>query len=172
MVFNRYFHNTAISLFLCILMFTALSCATNPVTGKSELMLVSESQELKIGRDAAPSMKWDFGGHYRDKDLESYLGDIVNRLWAISERSHLPVQFYIQNTSVPNAFALPGYVAITRGLLSDMENEAQFAAVMGHEIGQEVPQVSFALFCLSAHPESPPPGKADRHHQKRSNNQE
>ena len=98
-------------------------------------MLVSESQELKIGKDAAPSMKWDFGGHYSDKELELYLGDIVKRLWSISERSHLPMQFSIQNTSVPNAFALPGYVVITRGLLSDMENEAQFAAVMGHEIG-------------------------------------
>jgi len=135
MLFNRYFQNTAIALSLIILMFTALSCATNPVTGKSELMLISESQELKIGKDAAPSMKWDFGGHYRDKELESYLGDIVKRLWAISERSHLPMQFSVQNTSVPNAFALPGYVVITRGLLSDMENEAQFAAVMGHEIG-------------------------------------
>jgi predicted Zn-dependent protease len=135
MILNRYFKNAAISLSFFIIMFTALSCVTNPVTGKSELMLISESQELKIGNDAAPSMKWDFGGHYQDKELESYLGDIVKRLWAISERSHLPVQFYIQNTSVPNAFALPGYVVITRGLLSDMENEAQFAAVMGHEIG-------------------------------------
>lgn len=138
-------------------MFTAFSCATNPVTGKSELMLVSESQELKIGKDAAPSMKWDFGGHYKDKKLELYLGGIVNRLWAISERSHLPVQFYIQNTSVPNAFALPGYVAITRGLLSDMENEAQFAAVMGHEIGhvmarhtaQRLSQIQFQQVGLS-----------------------
>ena len=132
---NRYVQNPAMFLSLFILMFLALSCATNPVTGKSELMLVSESQELNIGKDAAPSMKWDFGGHYPDRELELYLGDIVNRLWANSERSHLPVQFYVQNTSVPNAFALPGYVAITRGLLSDMENEAQFAAVMGHEIG-------------------------------------
>ncbi len=135
MVLKRYVHHTVLIFSLCILMVTALSCATNPVTGKRELMLISESQELAIGNNAAPSMKWDMGGHYRDRQLEVYLGDIVNRLWARSERPHLPVQFYIQNTSVPNAFALPGYVAITRGLLSDMENEAQFAAVMGHEIG-------------------------------------
>ena len=98
-------------------------------------MLVSEQQELQLGISASPSANWDFGGHYKDPALESYLGDIVQRLWAISERSHLPFEFHIQNSSIPNAFALPGYVAITRGLLSDMQNEAQFAAVMGHEIG-------------------------------------
>jgi predicted Zn-dependent protease len=128
-------YSKKIFIYPVILSLILMSCATNPVTGKSELMLISESKELEIGKEAIPSLTWDFGGHYRDRELESYLGDIVKKLWAISERSHLPVQFYVQNTSVPNAFALPGYVAITRGLLSDMENEAQFAAVMGHEIG-------------------------------------
>jgi predicted Zn-dependent protease len=112
-----------------------ISCAVNPVTGEREFMIVSEAQELRIGKESAPSLKWEFGGQYHDPELESYLGDIVLRLWQNSERPHLPVKFYIQNTSLPNAFALPGYVAITRGLLSDMENEAQFASVMGHEIG-------------------------------------
>lgn len=121
-------------LFICLLLFL-VSCAVNPVTGRQELMLVSESQELEIGKEAAPSLNWDFGGQYRDPALESYLNDIVNRLWQNSERPHLPFRFYIQNTSIPNAFALPGYVAITRGLLSDLENEAQFVAVIGHEIG-------------------------------------
>lgn len=111
------------------------SCAINPVTGQHELMLVSEQQELSLGDDSAPSLRWEFGGYYKDRGLESYLGSIVQRLWQNSERPHLPMKFYVQNTSVPNAFALPGHVAITRGLLSDMENEAQFAAVMGHEIG-------------------------------------
>jgi predicted Zn-dependent protease len=120
---------------ISVLLIFLFSCAVNPVTGRNELMLVSEKQELQIGRDAAPSLTWDFGGHYHDSALESYLGSIVKRLWRNSERPQLPVKFYIQNTSVPNAFALPGYVAITRGLLSEMDNEAQFAAVMGHEIG-------------------------------------
>ena len=112
-----------------------ISCAVNPVTGRKELMLINESQEINLGKSSAPSMKWGFGGEYHDDELKAYLGNIVNKLWRNSERPHLPVQFHIQNTSVPNAFALPGYVAITRGLLSEMENEAQFAAVMGHEVG-------------------------------------
>ncbi|MBI5665296.1 MAG: M48 family metalloprotease [Nitrospirae bacterium] len=98
-------------------------------------MLVSEEQEVSIGKNASPSLKWEFGGSYEDRALETYLGTIVKDLWKNSERPNLPVEFHIQNTSLPNAFALPGYVAITRGLLSEMENEAQFAAVMGHEIG-------------------------------------
>jgi len=120
---------------ILLLLFFLPSCAVNPVTGKSELMLVSEQQELKIGQESAPSLKWEFGGRYKDPELEAYLGNIVKQLWQTSERPHLPVSFYIQNTSLPNAFALPGYVAITRGLLCDMENEAQFVAVIGHEIG-------------------------------------
>ncbi|MEW6600824.1 MAG: M48 family metalloprotease [Nitrospirota bacterium] len=118
-----------------ILFIILASCAVNPVSGEREFMLVSEDQEVAIGRQAAPSLKWEFGGTYEDKELEAYLGSIVKDLWRDSERPELPVQFHVQNTSIPNAFALPGYVAITRGLLCEMENEAQFAAVMGHEIG-------------------------------------
>jgi predicted Zn-dependent protease len=110
-------------------------CATNPVTGRSELMLLSEQQEIRMGKEAAPAANWDFGGEYRDKELQGYLERIVKRIWSISERPQLPVSFHIQNTSIPNAFALPGYVAITRGLLVELENDAQFAAVMGHEAG-------------------------------------
>jgi len=120
-------------LVISILLLT--SCATNPVTGRPELMLVSEAQEIQLGLNAVPSAKWEFGGVYEDNALHSYLEGIVKNIWRNSERPNLPVEFHIQNSSVPNAFALPGYVAITRGLLCDMENEAQFAAVMGHEVG-------------------------------------
>jgi len=119
---------------LSLLMLSS-GCAINPVTGKSQIMLISESQEIAMGRDAAPSLNWDFGGRYRDRELESYLGGIVGRLWSVSERSNLPFSFYVQNTSIPNAFALPGYVAMTRGLLVNLQNEAQFSAIMGHEAG-------------------------------------
>jgi predicted Zn-dependent protease len=124
-----------IKIILSILLSFFISCAINPVTGRQELMLVSEDQEINIGKEAVPSLRWEFGGYYYDSALESYLDSIVNQLWRNSERPQLPVKFHIQNTSIPNAFALPGNVAITRGLLSEMENEAQFAAVIGHEIG-------------------------------------
>ncbi len=98
-------------------------------------MLVSENQEISLGREAAPALNWEFGGEYHDPGLEIYLGNIARRIWRNSERPGLPMEFHIQNTSLPNAFALPGYIAITRGLLGELENEAQFAAIIGHEIG-------------------------------------
>ncbi len=119
-----------------VLVFSLIvSCAVNPVTGKRELMFVSESQEVRIGREAAPSLNWTYGGEFRDDELKQYLEGVVKRIWKASERPHLPLRFAVQNTSLPNAFALPGYVAITRGLLAELDNEAQFAAVMGHEVG-------------------------------------
>ena len=127
--------NFFLVLLLLILSLILAACAVNPVTGEKELMLVSEPQEIAVGRGAAPTLKWSFGGEYRDPELKAYLGAIVRRLWANSERPHLPLEFYVQNTSVPNAFALPGYVAVTRGLLAEFRSEAEFAAVMGHETG-------------------------------------
>lgn len=120
---------------LIFFLFFLVSCATNPVTGRQELMLISENRELEIGKEAALSANWEFGGQYHDPALESYLYEIIKHIWQNSERPYLPFKFYIQNTSIPNAFALPGYVAITRGLLSNLENEAQFSYIMGHEIG-------------------------------------
>jgi predicted Zn-dependent protease len=113
----------------------SLSCAINPVTGEREFMLVSEDQELALGMDAAPNLNWAYGGKYRDAELENYLTNLVKNIWNISERPNMPFKFAIQNTSLPNAFALPGYVAITRGLLVELQNEAQFVAIMGHEAG-------------------------------------
>ena len=122
-------------LLVTLLILITFSCAVNPVTGKQELMFVSEQQEIEIGKEAAPSLYWSYGGEFKDPELHDYLEGVVRRIWNSSERPYLPMRFVVQNTSVPNAFALPGYVAITRGLLAELENEAQFVAVMGHEVG-------------------------------------
>jgi predicted Zn-dependent protease len=119
----------------CAAFLVLSSCAISPVTGKPELMLVSQQQEIQLGKEAAPSLTWGYGGRYRDEELQRYLEPIVRRIWENSERPDLPFRFATLNTSVPNAFALPGYVAITRGLLAEFDNEAQFVAVMGHEVG-------------------------------------
>lgn len=89
-----------------LLLLTGLTsgCAVNPVTGQSELMLVSEEQELILGRQAYPSLIWQDGGPYRDPQLHGYLSGIVRRLHAVSHRPNLPVDFTIENSSVPNAW--------------------------------------------------------------------
>ncbi len=125
-----------ILIFITFLFLTA--CATNPVTGKTELMFLSEQDEINLGRSTYPNAIWGAeggGGEYKDESLRLYLNDIVKRLHSVSHRPNLPVQFTIQNTSVPNAWAIPGYVTITRGLLANLENEGEFAFVLGHEIG-------------------------------------
>ncbi|WP_333653679.1 M48 family metalloprotease [Dissulfurispira sp.] len=120
------------------LLLTVFGCAINPVTGQRELMFVSESQEVEMGKELYPNALWGDlggGGEYKDEKLKAYLKDIVIRIHSVSHRPNLPVQFAIQNSSVPNAWAIPGYVVITRGLLASLENEAEFAFVMGHEMG-------------------------------------
>ncbi|NPV03443.1 MAG: M48 family metalloprotease [Syntrophaceae bacterium] len=114
------------------------ACATNPVTGKDEIMLVSEDEEIKIGKSVYRDALWGAeggGGEYHDPQLKRYLEGVVMRLHKVSHRPNLPLSFTVQNSSVPNAWAIPGHVVMTRGLLAGLENEGEFAYVMGHEIG-------------------------------------
>ncbi len=114
----------------------AAGCATNPVTGKSEMMLVSEEEELQLGRQAFGQLAWQQGGPLRtDPATRGYLDGIVRELHQVSHRPNLPVDFTLQSASEPNAWAIPGHTAMNRGLLQHVENEAQFAFVMGHEMG-------------------------------------
>lgn len=120
-------------IFLLILI---CGCAVNPVTGKREVMIFSESQEINFGKNADPDIRWQFGGVYKDDQLVSYVNSIGQRVASASDRPRLPYYFTIVDSSVVNAFALPGgYVYITRGLLVRIDNEAQLASVLGHEIG-------------------------------------
>jgi predicted Zn-dependent protease len=110
-------------------------CATNPVTGKKDLMLVGEGQELSIGQQNYAPMRQSEGGDYvMDPALTSYVQKVGNRLAAVSDRK-LPYEFHVLNNGVPNAWALPGgKIAVNRGLLIALKSEAELAAVLGHEI--------------------------------------
>ncbi|GER94540.1 peptidase M48 [hot springs metagenome] len=135
MVFGMWIFLASLLITFCSLL---MGCAINPVTGQRELMFVSERQELEMGKELYPNALWGDlggGGEYKDEKLKAYLNDIVTKIHKISHRPNLPFQFAIQNSSVPNAWAIPGYVVITRGLLASLDNEAEFTFVMGHEIG-------------------------------------
>lgn len=112
-----------------------IGCATNPVTGKKEVRLVGEGTEIKLGiQQYAPSRQSQGGDYVVDPELTKYVQGVGNRLAAVSDRE-LPYEFQVINSSVPNAWALPGgKIAINRGLLYEMNSEAELAAVMGHEI--------------------------------------
>ena len=113
-------------------------CAVNPATGRTELALipVPTSQEIAIGEKTFPQAVQQMGGEYPDARLAAYVNQVGLRLGRASQRPDLPYQFKVVNDSTPNAFALPGgFIAITRGLLVNMDNEAQLASVLGHEVG-------------------------------------
>jgi len=124
---------------LCVVLIMGLlglsGCATNPVTGKDELTFISQSQELEIGKKQyAPSRQMQGGDYVLDSELSRYVSRVGQRLAAVSDRK-LPYEFSVVNDSTPNAWALPGgKIAVNRGLLLELESEAELAAVLSHEI--------------------------------------
>jgi predicted Zn-dependent protease len=113
----------------------ASGCARNPATGGLELMLVSEGQEIEMGRQADPSIVAQFG-LLDDQGLQQYVANLGGQLAARSERPQLPWTFRVVDDPIVNAFALPGgYIYISRGILAHFNSESQLVSVLGHEIG-------------------------------------
>jgi predicted Zn-dependent protease len=123
---------------LCAAALAALAlaaCATNPVTGEREYNLMSEAQELQLGQEMDPQVRAEMG-LYPDPGWQEYVQGVGMRLAKASERPDLPWHFAVVDVPAVNAFALPGgYIYITRGLLAHLDNEAEMAGVLGHEIG-------------------------------------
>jgi predicted Zn-dependent protease len=114
---------------------TLTSCATNPVTGKHELSLVSFERELQIGREGHQAIVDEYGV-YDDPKIAAYVDTVGQSLARVSHLPSLGWTFTVLDDPVVNAFATPGgYVYITRGLLAHLNSEAQLAGVLGHEIG-------------------------------------
>ena len=108
-------------------------CALNPVTGQRELVLISTEQEIALGSDAAPEFEKEFGGKVASAALQEYIRAIGAKVAAVSDRP-MPYEYTLLASDVPNAFALPGgKIYITAGLMKNMTNERQLAAVLGHE---------------------------------------
>ncbi len=112
-----------------------ISCATNPVTGKPELMLLSKSDEIELGKKTDKQVVNSYG-IYQNEELNNYISQIGMKMAKLSHRPDLPYEFKILDTPVINAFAVPGgFVYFTRGILAHLNSEAEVAGVMGHEIG-------------------------------------
>jgi predicted Zn-dependent protease len=98
-------------------------------------MLVSEAQEIRLGREADPDIVGTYGA-YPDSAWQHYVEQLGRRLAALSERPGLPWTFRVLDDPVVNAFALPGgFNYVTRGILAYFNSEAELVAVMGHELG-------------------------------------
>lgn len=117
-----------------------LACATNPATGKRQVNLFSESQEIELGREA----ERELAGSWRlleNPPLQAYVESLGQKLAAASERPRLPWRFQVVDDPVVNAFALPGgAIFVTRGLLAHLRSEAELATVLGHEVAHVTAQ--------------------------------
>src|SRR5690554_3164685 len=124
-------HIISVCLALCLL----AGCAVNPVTGRNELNIVSMAQQRQIGAEQYEPSQQSQGGEYTaDRALSAYVNQVGQRIAAESDLA-LDYEFVVLNNGVPNAWALPGgKIAVNRGLLLELNNEAELAAVLGHEV--------------------------------------
>ncbi len=130
--FGRMFRRTSLALLSTAVL---VGCVANPVTGSREFGFMGTGQEIALGREHYGPTQQMEGGVYRlDPELNAYVARVTEGLAAVSDRE-LPYEIVVLNSSVPNAWALPGgKMAINRGLIVELENEAELAAVIGHEI--------------------------------------
>lgn len=120
---------------LIFALFLLFGCARNPVTGKRQFVLMSENQEIAMGKQADPEIV-AFFGLYDNPTLQKFITEKGMEMAAISHRPKLAYEFKIVDSPVINAFAVPGgFVYFTRGIMAHFNNEAEFAGVLGHEIG-------------------------------------
>jgi predicted Zn-dependent protease len=110
-------------------------CAQNPATGRTDFVMMSEQQELDMGRTYNQQVLKE-NSRYADEKLQAYVQQVGERVAAHSHRSNLQYHFTVVDSPDINAFALPGgYIYINRGLLAYLNSEAELAAVLGHEVG-------------------------------------
>ena len=134
--------NWLIAIAAVALWLAPLGCTVNPATGQKQLnMFADEHAEIALGVKSAPEFLKSYGGPIPSPEIRAYVSDLGRKLAAQSERSELPWEFNVVDSALLNAFALPGgKVFVSRALLAKMSNEAQLAAVLGHEIGHVTAQ--------------------------------
>ena len=129
---------SSLSPFLLIFFVFLVGCAAHPVTGKKEIRLLSTKQEVALGKATAQQVVRQFGV-YDDPELHEYINEVGQRLVDVSERKEITYYFTVLDTPMVNAFAAPGgFIFVTRGILKELDDEAQLAGVMAHEIGHVV----------------------------------
>ena len=114
----------------------AVGCATNPVTGRSQFMTMSEQEEIQIDRQHAADQFSNDYGPVQDAALNAYVNGVGQALGRVTHRPNMPYSFRVVNATYVNAYAFPGgSIACTRGILVMLEDEAELAALLGHEEG-------------------------------------
>lgn len=125
------------------------NCAVNPVTGRQNFVMMSESEEVRTGKKSDEEVRKEYGV-YDNPALQRYVNEVGQRLAQTSHRSTLEYHFTVVDSPEINAFALPGgYIYITRGIMAYLNSEAELAAVLGHEIGHVTARHSVQQYSAS-----------------------
>jgi predicted Zn-dependent protease len=115
---------------------TAAGCAANPVTGQSQLMLMGQGEEIQIDKVNAPHQFSADYGVSQDAALNAYVSGVGAALARGTHRLQMPYNFHVVNATYVNAYAFPGgLIALPRGILAELDDEAELAALIGHELG-------------------------------------
>lgn len=132
---NHIFRQLPMALLLLTAAFSFQTCATNPVTGKKQIVFTSEEKEIEMGKAYDPQVIAEMG-LYENDQMQRFIAEKGMAMARTSHRPNLPWSFKLVDSPVVNAFAVPGgFVYFTRGIMAHFNNEAQFAGVLGHEIG-------------------------------------
>ncbi len=111
-------------------------CAIDPVTGHKQLMLMSREQEIEIDRQQSGFQFSSDYGVSQDNRLNQYISQVGKGMLSHVHRSDMPYNFHVVNATYINAYAFPGgSIAATRGILLELDNEAELASLLGHELG-------------------------------------
>jgi predicted Zn-dependent protease len=130
-----------VGLFVCF----CAGCAINPITGDEDLMFYPEDKDVAIGRKYAPKVEKELAGKIASEELQSYIDRVGQRIARVSHRPDLEYYFVAVEEKSVNAVALPGgHIFVLKGMLEKLTNEAQLAAILGHEIAHVVARDSMA----------------------------
>ncbi|MBV1860418.1 MAG: M48 family metalloprotease [Nannocystaceae bacterium] len=122
------------SVFACTLFVSA--CSLNPATGGLQAFLISEREEVELGRKSDEEITSSMRALTEAPALVAKVEEVGAAIAEASERPELPWTFRVLDDPAVNAFALPGgFVYVTRGLLTHLNSEAELAGVLGHEVG-------------------------------------
>ncbi len=137
-IINLKVHEMKILVFVFtgLLAFTIIGCVTNPVTGEEEFMIYGSGyeQDVAMGANVANQIEKNLGGALENEQLQNYINYVGQKIANVSHASELKFKYKALKDDSANALALPGgYIYITMGMLEQLRNEAQLAAIFAHE---------------------------------------
>jgi len=111
-------------------------CATSPVTGERILVGMSEEQERQVDREVSPHQFSQDMGAIQDDGVNRYVAGLGARMDDLTQRPGMPYSYRVLNANYVNAYTFPGgAMGVTRGIVTELDDEAELAALLGHEMG-------------------------------------